>query len=70
MLEVPELVPFRLTHNIVSAMGPSGWRGNFLTSSSKNLTTLKSFSGVILALLETLVVDPITDFETSRSVLE
>jgi serine/threonine-protein kinase ATR len=52
--EKPELVPFRLTHNMVDAMGPHGIEGPFRKAAE--LTTI----------LETFVHDPTADFLGGR----
>ncbi|CAI6340552.1 unnamed protein product [Periconia digitata] len=81
--EKPELVPFRLTHNMVDAMGPSGVEGPFRATSEITYSILRQHLDTLITILETFVHDPTTDFvgqrkkkripgvpETPREVLE
>ncbi|KAI9726160.1 MAG: serine/threonine-protein kinase M1 [Chrysothrix sp. TS-e1954] len=60
--EKPELVPFRLTHNMVDAMGPTGTAGSFLKSCQLTLAVMRSVEASLLTILETFVYDPTADF--------
>ena len=58
----PELVPFRLTHNMVDAMGPYGYEGPFRKSSELTYGLLRQNKDTLMTVLETFVHDPTTDF--------
>ncbi|KAL1589379.1 hypothetical protein WHR41_01968 [Cladosporium halotolerans] len=60
--EKPEVVPFRLTHNMVDAMGPYGYEGPFRRSSELTLTLLRQNKDTLNTILETFLYDPTTDF--------
>jgi serine/threonine-protein kinase ATR len=60
--EKPELVPFRLTHNMVDAMGPYGYEGPFRKSCELTLTLLRQSKDTLMTVLETFLYDPTTDF--------
>ncbi len=60
--EKPEVVPFRLTHNMVDAMGPYGYEGPFRKSSELTLRMLRQSKDTLMTILETFLYDPTTDF--------
>ena len=60
--EKPELVPFRLTHNMVDAMGAYGYEGPFRKSSELTLRLLRQSQDTLMTVLETFLYDPTTDF--------
>ena len=60
--EKPELVPFRLTHNMVDAFGVYGYEGPFRKSCELTLQILRQNEDTLLTILETFVYDPTTDF--------
>lgn len=67
--EKPELVPFRLTHNMADAMGPAGVDGAFRAAAECALRTIRAphVADTLLTILETFVYDPTADFlGTSR----
>ncbi|KAL8834033.1 MAG: hypothetical protein Q9170_003964 [Blastenia crenularia] len=58
----PELVPFRLTHNMVDAFGAYGYEGPFRKSSELTLGILRQHEDTLMTILETFLYDPTTDF--------
>ena len=81
--EKPELVPFRLTHNMVDAFGVYGVEGPFRRSAECTAKVLRASEDALLTILETFVYDPTADFmggtrrratrgvpETPKEVLE
>ncbi|KAL9021748.1 MAG: hypothetical protein Q9185_001112 [Variospora sp. 1 TL-2023] len=60
--EKPELVPFRLTHNMVDAFGAYGYEGPFRKSSELTLRILRQHEDTLMTILETFLYDPTTDF--------
>lgn len=60
--EKPELVPFRLTHNMVDAFGAYGYDGPFRKSSELTLSILRQNEDTLMTILETFLYDPTTDF--------
>ncbi|EXJ90418.1 hypothetical protein A1O1_03519 [Capronia coronata CBS 617.96] len=63
--EKPEMVPFRLTHNMVDAMGVYGYEGPFRRCCEITLTLLRSNEDALMTILETFLHDPTTDFINS-----
>jgi serine/threonine-protein kinase ATR len=57
----PERVPFRLTHNMVDAMGIYGYEGPFRKSSELTLTLLRQHEETLMTILEAFVHDPTLD---------
>lgn len=64
--EKPELVPFRLTHNMVDAFGAYGVDGPFRKSAELTLGILRQHEDTLMTVLETFVYDPTTDFVVKR----
>lgn len=56
--ECPERVPFRLTHNMVSAMGPTGVEGPFRHACEITLHMLREMRETLLSVLQPFVYDP------------
>ncbi|RMZ81831.1 hypothetical protein DV738_g2114, partial [Chaetothyriales sp. CBS 135597] len=64
----PEYVPFRLTHNMVDAMGAYGYEGPFRRCCEITLLLLRSNEDALMTILETFMHDPTADFlEKERS---
>lgn len=59
MLPVPELVPFRMTRNIVDGMGASGTQGVFQRCAEETLRVLREGTEVITTVLEVFRHDPL-----------
>ena len=64
--EKPELVPFRLTHNMIDAMGATGYEGFFRRSAEITMKVMREQEDALLTILETFVYDPTSDFASSR----
>lgn len=58
-LRVPEIVPFRLTREIVDGMGAIGVAGTFTRCCEATASVLKRSQTLILAVLEVLLHDPL-----------
>jgi serine/threonine-protein kinase ATR len=58
----PEVVPFRLTHNMIDAMGAYGYEGPFRTAAELTLKCLRQYQDTLMTILETFLYDPTTDF--------
>ncbi|PAV67189.1 hypothetical protein WR25_25021 isoform S [Diploscapter pachys] len=61
-LRVPETVPFRLTQNIVHALGPTQIEGTYRNSCSRVLQALRARSQVLSTILDAFVYDPLVDW--------
>lgn len=60
--EKPELVPYRLTHNMVDAFGAYGCEGPYRKSCELTLRILRQHEDTLMTILETFLYDPTTDF--------
>jgi serine/threonine-protein kinase ATR len=58
----PEMVPFRLTHNMVDAFGAYSYDGPFRRCCEITLTLLRGNEDALMTILETFLYDPTTDF--------
>ncbi|KAI7864776.1 hypothetical protein BDF14DRAFT_1831992 [Spinellus fusiger] len=57
-LHVPEIVPFRLTRNLINAMGVLGYQGTFRESCCITMKILKENSSILLSVFESFINDP------------
>ncbi|KAH2717526.1 hypothetical protein KXW29_003218 [Aspergillus fumigatus] len=60
--EKPELVPFRLTQNMIDAFGAYGYNGPFRRTCEISLRLLRQNEDALMTVLETFLHDPTTDF--------
>lgn len=63
----PEKVPFRLTHNMVHAMGPTGYDGAFRRACEVTLRVMRNEKNALISVLHTFAYDPLLEWETSTS---
>ena len=61
-LTVPEVVPFRLTHNMVDAFGPVGVEGPFRIACEIALSVMRNEKDVLMSMLRPFVFDPLVDW--------
>jgi ataxia telangiectasia mutated family protein len=59
LLPIPELVPFRMTRDMVDGMGISGTSGVFQRCAEETLRVLRDGSEVIMTVLEVFKHDPL-----------
>ncbi|KGO59126.1 PIK-related kinase, FATC [Penicillium expansum] len=64
--EKPEVVPFRLTHNMIDAFGAYGYNGPFRRTCEITLSLLRQNEDALMTVLETFLHDPTTDFIGKR----
>jgi serine-protein kinase ATM len=55
----PEIVPFRLTRNVVDGMGPMGTEGVFIKAAQSSLRALKDNTNALLTILSAIANDPL-----------
>lgn len=63
----PEVVPFRLTANMIDAFGPTGADGVYRCSMKQAMRVLRENKNLLLSVLEPFVKDPIIDWKRTRS---
>ncbi|TKR77813.1 hypothetical protein L596_018721 [Steinernema carpocapsae] len=66
-LRVPEIVPFRLTRNVVDAFGPTGVEGVFRKSCETTMTVLRQKKDMLLTVLQAFGHDPLLEWSLDRS---
>ncbi|KAK6341722.1 serine/threonine-protein kinase M1, variant 2 [Orbilia brochopaga] len=64
--EKPERVPFRLTHNMVDAMGLTGYEGPFRRSSEIVMRVLRLNEESLMTVVETFLHDPLVEWLTVK----
>ena len=60
--EWPEVVPFRLSHNMVDAFGPLGVEGPYRISCEVALAVMRRERDVLMSMLRPFVFDPLLDW--------
>ncbi|OCF42201.1 serine/threonine-protein kinase ATR [Kwoniella heveanensis CBS 569] len=63
--EIPERVPFRLTQNMVDALGVTGVEGVFRKAAEITMDILRSNSDSLMSVLEAFVHDPLIEWMRS-----
>ncbi|OZJ04327.1 hypothetical protein BZG36_02378 [Bifiguratus adelaidae] len=62
-LRIPEVVPFRLTKNLVKALGFNDVQGSFKEICIATLRSLRSHEDILVHLMDTFVYDPLLDWQ-------
>ncbi|XP_057494820.1 serine/threonine-protein kinase ATR isoform X1 [Actinidia eriantha] len=65
-LEKPELVPFRLTQNMIDGLGITGYEGIFLRVCEITLSVLRAHRETLMSVLETFIHDPLVEWTKSH----
>merc|ERR1740139_932469 len=63
----PEVIPFRLTTNIIDAFGPTGTEGTFKGSLTSTMFLLRKNCDTLLSVLQPFVEDPVIDWKRQKS---
>ncbi|KAJ7281510.1 hypothetical protein C8J57DRAFT_1559254 [Mycena rebaudengoi] len=66
LLAVPELVPFRMTSDVVDGMGTTGTQGVFQRCAEETLRVLREGSEIIMTVLEVFKHDPLHSWTASE----
>jgi ataxia telangiectasia mutated family protein len=66
-LNSPELVPFRLTQNVIDGMGALGTAGTFTKAAETTLSVLKQNANGLLTILSAIVSDPLYKWSVSST---
>ncbi|KAI9591285.1 kinase-like domain-containing protein [Syncephalis fuscata] len=61
-LAIPEMVPFRLTHNMVDALGVTGYEGVFRRSCEVTTHVLRGHTESLMSTLEAFAHDPLVEW--------
>ncbi|WCJ39936.1 Serine/threonine-protein kinase ATR [Euphorbia peplus] len=65
-LDKPELVPFRLTQNMIDGLGITGYEGIFLRVCEITLSLLRTHRETLMSVLETFIHDPLVEWTKSH----
>jgi serine/threonine-protein kinase ATR len=65
--EIPEKVPFRLTHNMVDALGIYGTEGPFKKCSEVSMAVLQRNKELLMSVLETFLHDPLCEWSRNKA---
>ncbi|KAL7198528.1 hypothetical protein ACSBR2_020923 [Camellia fascicularis] len=65
-LAKPELVPFRLTQNMIDGLGITGYEGVFLRVCEITLSVLRAHRETLMSVLETFIHDPLVEWTKSH----
>ncbi|XP_015183049.1 PREDICTED: serine/threonine-protein kinase ATR isoform X2 [Polistes dominula] len=66
-LDWAERVPFRLTHNMIDAMGPLGVEGPFRIACQTTMSVLREQSSTLLSVLTPFVYDPLVSWNKNQT---
>ncbi|KAK3131306.1 hypothetical protein QOZ80_6BG0504770 [Eleusine coracana subsp. coracana] len=66
LLDKPEVVPFRLTQNMIDGLGITGYEGVFLKVCEITLSVLRSHKETLMTVLETFIHDPLVEWTKSN----
>nr|XP_046179436.1 serine/threonine-protein kinase ATR [Oncorhynchus gorbuscha] len=66
--DVPEVVPFRLTQNMVHAMGPMGTEGLFRTACEVTLRLMRDQREPLMSVLKTFLHDPLVEWSKPKGL--
>ena len=69
LLKTPELVPFRLTRNIIDPMGPCGTEGSFQEAAKETISVLRDNARDLLTILSAIVADPLYQWQNDAEDL-
>ncbi|KAL7118480.1 hypothetical protein ACP275_02G004300 [Erythranthe tilingii] len=65
-LDKPELVPFRLTQNMIDGLGITGYEGTYLKVCEITLAILRANKETLMNVLETFIHDPLVEWTKSH----
>ena len=70
VLKTPEIVPFRLTRDMVDAMGVNGYEGAFRKSAEETMRVLRQKQEMLLTVLEVFLWDPLYKWSLSPAKIQ
>ncbi|CAM1327849.1 ATR (predicted) [Pycnogonum litorale] len=66
--DIPETVPFRLTHNMVDAMGPLGYEGIFRKACEVTLRVMREQTDTLMSVLRPFIHDPLVEWSKKNRI--
>ncbi|KAI1725259.1 FAD binding domain-containing protein [Ditylenchus destructor] len=67
LLKVPEVVPFRLTRNMVDGLGSTGVQGSFRRCCEASMRVMRNEELMLTTVLQSFVHDPLLEWTESRN---
>lgn len=69
-LRIPEIVPFRLTRNMLTSLGVTGTEGNFRIGCENTMKVMRKNKEILVTLLEAFVYDPLVDWQIEATAVQ
>jgi len=70
LLKTPEIVPFRLTRDLVDALGVQGVNGTFHRAAVCTMELLREYSQMMMTVLEVFIHDPLYKWHLSEAQID
>ncbi|KAF9920880.1 Serine/threonine-protein kinase smg1 [Linnemannia zychae] len=69
-LRIPEIVPFRLSRNMLTSLGVTGIEGNFRIGCEQTMKVMRKNKEILVTLLEAFVYDPLVDWQIDATSVQ
>ncbi|KAF9364732.1 hypothetical protein BGX34_000626 [Mortierella sp. NVP85] len=69
-LRIPEIVPFRLSRNMLTSLGVTGVEGNFRIGCEHTMKVMRKNKEILVTLLEAFVYDPLVDWQIEATTAQ
>ncbi|KAG0253543.1 Serine/threonine-protein kinase smg1 [Mortierella polycephala] len=69
-LRIPEIVPFRLSRNMLTSLGLTGVEGNFRIGCEQTMKVMRKNKEILVTLLEAFVYDPLVDWQIETTTVQ
>ncbi|KAF9188804.1 Serine/threonine-protein kinase smg1 [Haplosporangium sp. Z 767] len=69
-LRIPEIVPFRLSRNMLTSLGLTGVEGNFRIGCEQTMKVMRKNKEILVTLLEAFVYDPLVDWQIETTTAQ
>ncbi|KAG0198674.1 Serine/threonine-protein kinase smg1 [Mortierella sp. GBA30] len=70
MLRIPEVVPFRLSRNMLTSLGVTGVEGNFRVGCEQTMKVMRKNKEILVTLLEAFIYDPLVDWQIEAATAQ
>ncbi|KAF9210203.1 Serine/threonine-protein kinase smg1 [Haplosporangium sp. Z 27] len=69
-LRIPEIVPFRLSRNMLTSLGVTGVEGNFRIGCEQTMKVMRKNKEILVTLLEAFIYDPLVDWQIEATAVQ
>ncbi|KAF9175596.1 hypothetical protein BGX20_003599 [Mortierella sp. AD010] len=69
-LRIPEIVPFRLSRNMLTSLGVTGVEGNFRIGCEQTMKVMRKNKEILVTLLEAFIYDPLVDWQIEATAAQ